>query len=63
MVERIGGPDASDQNTVFKFLKSSEKGDKEAASISKKELALFSLQQNISRIEAKLEFLMSKTGE
>jgi hypothetical protein len=43
LVEKIGGPTSSDENTVIKFM--GKKADGDEAKISQKELALFSLQQ------------------
>jgi hypothetical protein len=43
LVEKIGGSEASDENTVIKFI--GPQANRDQAKISQKELALFSLQQ------------------
>jgi len=50
LVEQISASDASDENTLIKFVGPSERG---CAEISRKEMALFALDSNISRLEQK----------
>lgn len=60
LVCKVGdNPDATDESTLIKFLKPSER---DCTEISKKEIALFSLQVNIDRLEAKITDCMEKAS-
>ena len=60
LVTKIGeNTDNTDENTLIKFLKPSEQ---DCPEISKKEVALFSLEQNINRLNLKITEAMEKAS-
>ena len=59
LVQKIGGDDANDENTILKFLQPSER-NQEASIITQKEIALYSLQQNITKLEGKAQAISER---